>query len=52
MLDVYRRFAEEWVAESRSGRENFHRLEAAGQQHPIEKVGRKLRERMSWIANK
>ncbi|MEQ8717797.1 MAG: ketol-acid reductoisomerase [Acidimicrobiales bacterium] len=52
ILDEIRsgKFAEEWVAESRSGRENFHRLESAGQQHQIEKVGAGLREMMPWIS--
>ena len=43
-------FAEEWVAESRAGRPNFHKLEAAGHDHPIEKVGRELRDMMPWIS--
>ncbi len=43
-------FAEEWVAESRSGRANFLRLEAAGHEHPVEKVGTELRAMMPWIA--
>ena len=42
-------FAAEWVAESRSGRENFNRLEAAGHEHRIEKVGSDLRDMMPWI---
>ncbi|NNE74899.1 MAG: ketol-acid reductoisomerase [Acidimicrobiales bacterium] len=42
-------FAAEWVAESKSGRENFHRLEAEGHDHGIEKVGKKLRAMMPWI---
>lgn len=43
-------FAEEWVAESRRGRPNFLRLEAAGHEHPIEKVGSQLRAMMPWIS--
>jgi len=43
-------FADEWVAESRSGRENFHRLEAAGHEHLVEKVGKELRQMMPWIS--
>ncbi len=43
-------FAEEWVAESCSGRANFLRLEAAGHEHPVEKVGTELRAMMPWIA--
>ncbi len=42
-------FAEEWIAESRAGRENFTRLEAEGQEHQIEQVGSALREMMPWI---
>ncbi len=44
------RFAEEWVAESRAGRPNFHALEAAGHETLIEKVGKELRRMMPWIS--
>jgi ketol-acid reductoisomerase len=44
------RFAEEWVAESESGRENFNRLREAGRAHPIEKTGAELRAMMPWIS--
>ena len=43
-------FAKEWVAESRSGRPNFLRLEAAGHEHPVETVGAELRAMMPWIS--
>jgi len=43
-------FAQEWVAESRAGRENFHKLEQAGHDHPIEQVGQELRAMMPWIS--
>ncbi len=43
-------FAEEWIAESRSGRARFLELEAAGHDHPIEKVGAELRAMMPWIS--
>jgi ketol-acid reductoisomerase len=43
-------FADEWVAESRAGRTNFHSLEQAGHDHPIEKVGQELRAMMPWIS--
>src|SRR5262245_33761482 len=43
-------FADEWIAESESGRKNFLALEQAGQDHPIEKVGQELRGMMPWIA--
>ena len=44
------KFAEEWVAESESGRANFNRLRAAGKAHPIEDTGGKLRAMMPWIS--
>ncbi len=43
-------FAENWVAESRSGRARFLALEQAGHDHPIEKVGKELRAMMPWIS--
>jgi len=44
------KFADEWIAESEAGRPNFSALEAAGHDHPIEKVGGKLRAMMPWIS--
>jgi ketol-acid reductoisomerase len=44
------KFAEEWVAEDQAGRGRFHELEQAGKDHPIEKVGAKLRDMMPWIS--
>jgi ketol-acid reductoisomerase len=44
------KFAEEWVAESDSGRANYKRLQDAGKQHPIEKTGAELRAMMPWIS--
>ncbi|MBB5155408.1 ketol-acid reductoisomerase [Saccharopolyspora phatthalungensis] len=41
-------FAKEWVAEDESGRPNFTRLQAEGNAHQIEEVGKKLRALMSW----
>jgi ketol-acid reductoisomerase len=43
-------FAEEWIAESESGRPNFAALRQAGRDHPIEKVGAELRAMMPWIS--
>jgi len=43
-------FADEWVAESRAGRPNFHALEAAGHETLVEKVGGELRKMMPWIS--
>ena len=43
-------FAEEWIAESESGRKNFNALRNAGAAHPIEKTGKELRAMMPWIS--
>jgi ketol-acid reductoisomerase len=43
-------FAEEWVAESRSGRARFNQLREAGRAHQIEQVGEELRAMMPWIS--
>ena len=43
-------FAAEWVAESESGRVNYHRLQDEGKAHPIEVVGAHLRAMMPWIS--
>ncbi|MCE7007846.1 ketol-acid reductoisomerase [Kibdelosporangium philippinense] len=42
-------FAKEWVGEDAAGRPNFTKLQAEGEQHPIEEVGRTLRGLMSWV---
>jgi ketol-acid reductoisomerase len=43
-------FADEWIAESESGRKNFNALRATGAEHPIEKTGKELRAMMPWIS--
>ena len=43
-------FADEWIAESESGRENYHRMQQEGKDHPIETVGAQLRSMMPWIS--
>ncbi len=42
-------FADEWIAESESGRENYRRLQQEGKDHPVELVGSRLRAMMPWI---
>src|SRR3954463_10794028 len=44
------KFAEEWIAESRSGRKKFHSLVEEGEKHQIESVGKELRGMMPWIS--
>ncbi len=43
-------FAEEWVNENRTGRKRYQALQAAGREHPIEKVGAELRAMMPFIS--
>jgi ketol-acid reductoisomerase len=44
------KFAEEWIAESESGRKNFGALQDKGREHAIEVVGKNLRGMMPWIS--
>jgi ketol-acid reductoisomerase len=43
-------FAQEWVAESESGRQRYMELQARGKEHQIERVGEQLRDMMPWIS--
>jgi ketol-acid reductoisomerase len=43
------RFARQWIAENKGGRKEYQRLLKADLDHPIEKVGVKLRARMPWL---
>ena len=43
-------FADEWMSECESGKENFKRLEGEGERHQIEEVGAKLRAMMPWLS--
>ena len=43
------KFAKEWIAENETGRKNFDRLMSDGDKHPIEELGKKLREMMPWM---
>jgi ketol-acid reductoisomerase len=42
-------FAREWIAECESGGARMETLREANATHPIERVGRKLRDMMSWL---
>ena len=42
-------FAREWVAEYKSGNQQYQALKEADLKHPIETVGEKLRARMPWL---
>jgi len=43
------KFAKEWIKENEEGQKNFKAMRKAGEQHPIEKVGRRLRNLMPWL---
>ncbi len=43
-------FARRWMDEYKDGSKNYKSMLAERREHPIEKVGRKLRDRMSWIS--
>jgi len=45
-------FARQWIEENRSGRKNFLAMRKAGQDQPIETVGRELREMMTFLKKK
>ncbi|MCC7499663.1 MAG: ketol-acid reductoisomerase [Bryobacterales bacterium] len=45
-------FAREWMNENRSGRKNFLAMREAGQNQPIETVGRALRAMMPWLGKR
>jgi ketol-acid reductoisomerase len=42
-------FAREWIAENEAGQPRYRELLQADLNHPIERVGRTLRERMAWL---
>lgn len=43
------KFAKEWIKENETGRKTFNKLLEDGDNHPIEEVGKKLREMMPWM---
>ena len=45
-------FAKKWLVENQVGRPTFNAMRRKEAEHPIEKVGKELREMMSWIDTK
>ena len=43
------KFAKQWMDENKSGQKNFLKMRKDLADHPIEKVGKKLRDMMPWI---
>jgi len=46
------KFAQEWIQEYESGEQHLRAERAKTRQHPIELIGRKLRQMMSWLKAK
>ncbi len=42
-------FAREWITENDEGLPRFRRLREEDREHPVEKIGRELREMMPWL---
>jgi ketol-acid reductoisomerase len=45
-------FAKEWILENQAGRPVFNALKRMDEEHPLELVGRQLREMMPWLKKK
>jgi len=43
------KFAREWIKENEAGRPNFNKWLKEGDEHPIEAVGKRLRDMMPWM---
>jgi len=43
------KFARQWIRETKTGKKKYQKLLDKDLKHPIEKVGRELRARMSWL---
>ena len=43
------KFAKEWIEENKKGRPVYNQLSAEADKHPIEEVGKRLREMMPWM---
>ncbi|MDO8615971.1 MAG: ketol-acid reductoisomerase [Dehalococcoidia bacterium] len=45
-------FAREWIIENQAGRPSFLALRRQNAEHPIEKVGKELRDMMPWLGKR
>jgi len=43
------KFTKQWMEENKNGQKNFIKMRKELAEHPIEKVGKKLRDLMPWI---
>ncbi len=42
-------FARNWILENQAGRPNYNSIKRIDANHPVEKVGKELRAKMSWL---
>jgi ketol-acid reductoisomerase len=42
-------FAREWILENQANRPSFEKLRSEAKEHPIEEIGRQIRDLMSWL---
>ena len=47
----FKQMQKEWMEENRTGRKKYNRYRDQADNHPIEKVGARLRSMMGWIKN-
>ena len=45
-------FAKEWITENQAGRPVYNALKKMDEEHPLELVGKELREMMPWLNKK
>jgi ketol-acid reductoisomerase len=45
-------FAKEWILENMAGRPKYNAIKKIDAEHPVEKVGKELRSKMSWLKKK
>ncbi len=43
------KFAKDWILENKAGRPHFYKLREIWRNHPVEKVGKELRNMMPWL---
>ena len=43
-------FARDWMSEAQNGRRRFQQLDDEAREHPIERVGARLRQMMPWLS--
>ena len=43
-------FARDWMSEARNGRRRFQQLDDEAREHPIERIGARLRQMMPWLS--